>query len=149
MAQRFKIGKRIYTQVALDEIHLKDILMFEAQAADLGLSERWDDIERIYAEVMAMANRPDADEDELEKQVERHPGSRLLTFVTIWVSRRAAGDDLSFADALDFPLSAIEYLPETADRKPGKGKGAKRSPKASGPAESRGEDEVPPETPPT
>ena len=129
---RFKLGDKVYSPAGLDEVSLKDLVLFNTQAADMGLAERWSDVESASMEIATLS----------ERDAERHPGKHLVIAVTIWISRRAAGEDLSFGDAIDFPMSSIEFIADPEDHKPGKRNGAKRSapakrtPKASAPAES-------------
>lgn len=141
MALRFRLDGKVYSVGALEDVSLRDVMLFNTQAADMGLAATWADVERVSEEMSA------ADKDEAEK----HPDALLMLGVTIWATRRIAGDEVTFGDAVDFPLSALTWLPDTEDRKPGKGKarkGSKSKPKASGAAD------VPPEpsastTPPT
>lgn len=121
---RFKIGKKVYTTAALDEVSLRDLVLFNTQAADMGLDAKWSDIERIAGEFDAMT----------EAEAEKHPDALLMIAVTVWVSRRVAGEDLTFGDALDFPLSQLDFLPEPKDRQPGKAKGAKKPRKSTQPS---------------
>lgn len=139
---RFKIGTKVYTTAALDEVSLRDLVLFNTQAADMGLAEKWSDVERIAGEFDAMT----------EAEAEGHPDKLLMIGVTVWASRRGAGEDLSFGDALDFPLSQLDFLPEPEDRKPGKPKGSKGPKKAtqrSEVAESPAEPSEAAETPTT
>lgn len=141
MALRFRLDGKVYSVGALEDVSLRDVMLFNTQAADMGLAATWADVERVSEEMSA------ADKDEAEK----HPDALLMLGVTIWATRRIAGDEVTFGDAVDFPLSALVWLPDTEDRKPGKGKarkGSKSKPKASVAAD------VPPEpsastTPPT
>lgn len=130
-AARFKIGTKVYTTAALDEISLRDLILFNTQAADLGLEERWADVERIATE---MSNLDEAG-------AEAHPGKMLMIGVTIWASRRLAGEQVTLEQAVDIPLNSIAFLPATEDRKPGptkarKGPAKKATRPASGPAAS-------------
>lgn len=128
---RFKLGEKVYSPAGLDEISLKDLVLFNTQAEQMGLSARWSDVEQAGQEMAELS----------EADAERHPNKMLVIAVTIWIARRGAGEDLSFGEAIDFPMSAITFLADPEDRKPGKPKGAKkapakRTPKASAPAES-------------
>lgn len=46
----------------------------------------------------------------------RHPEAMFLTCLTIWASRSMAGEDLSLLDAVDVPMSAVEWIREPSDR---------------------------------
>jgi hypothetical protein len=116
---RFKLHGRTYNTAALDEISLKDLLMFNSQAEDLGLRRNWADVERVLEELATMS-RDDA---------ERHPERFLVISTTIWAARRIAGEDVTLEQAVDFEIKAIEFLPEPQDHQPGKRKGvAKKAP---------------------
>ena len=130
---RFKIGDRIYTTASLDEVSLRDLIKFNSQAAELGIAERWPDIERLAQVFDGLT----------EAEAEAHPDKLLLIGVTIWVSRRVAGEDLAFGDAIDIPLSQLEFIPDPEDRKPGKAKGAK--PRKSTPRSAADESPAEPE----
>lgn len=123
---RFKIGDRIYTTAALDEISLKDLMLFNSQAADMGLDKTWADVERLGQALAEMT----ADE------AGQHPDALFLTGVTIWASRRAAGDEVTFGEAIDIKLKDLEFLPSTKDHRPNPTKARKGSStrKGSGPA---------------
>lgn len=105
---RFKIGTKIYTSAALDEISLRDLMLFNTQAAEMGLAERWDDVERIADELDALSI----------EEAEHHPGKMVMIGVTVWASRRCAGEDVSLDEAVDIPLRSIVFLPDTEDKKP-------------------------------
>lgn len=117
---RFKIGDTIYTTAALDEISLRDLMLFDSQAADMGLKVRWNDIQRVAGEMT------DLD----DTQAGSHPDALLLTGVTIWAARRSAGEDVTLEQAVDFPLAQLQFLPSTADHRPDPTK-ARRSQKGS------------------
>lgn len=143
MALRFKLDGKVYSVGALEDVSLRDVMLFNTQAADMGLAATWADVERVSEEMSA------ADKDEAEK----HPDALLMLGVTIWATRRIAGDEVTFGDAVDFPLSALVWLPDTEDRKPGKGKARKGS-KSKPKQKASGAAGVPPEpsastTPPT
>jgi hypothetical protein len=122
---RFKIGARVYTTAALDEISLKDLIVFGREAEAIGLPAKWSDIERIASEA---ADLPDGEE---------HPDALLLVGVTIWASRRAAGDDVTFEQSIDFPLKDLSFLPSPTDREepgPTKARKGKKHTSASSPS---------------
>lgn len=122
MAGRFKLDGRTYEMTAINEISLRDLVLFNAQAAEMGGDFRWSDVEEAAAEMQAMKTVGEAS---------KHPRRNLVIAVTIWISRRAAGDDLSFGEAIDFPMSSVEFLPSAEDRKPGPTKARKGPAKKS------------------
>lgn len=143
MALRFRLDGKVYSVGALEDVSLRDVMLFNTQAADMGLTATWADVERVAEEMS------EADKDAAEK----HPDALLMLGVTIWATRRIAGDEVTFGDAVDFPLSALVWLPDTEDRKPGKGK-ARKGGKSKPKQKASGAADVPPEpsastTPPT
>ena len=46
----------------------------------------------------------------------RHPEAMFLTCLTVWASRAMAGEDLSLLDAVDVPMSAVDWIREPSDR---------------------------------
>jgi hypothetical protein len=128
---RFKIGDQVYTTASLDELTLKDIILFDTMAENMGLSARWYDVEQAAYELQAMTDVDAAD---------RHPRKYLVIGVTIWAARRVAGEAAPFEDAIDFKMSDFTVLPSTEDRRPGKPKGAgkpRKSTRTSARAASR------------
>jgi hypothetical protein len=136
--ERFKIGTKVYETDVLDTISLRDLMVFNRQVADMGLSITWADVERISAE---MAEIGEAD------GASRHPEAMLMTGVVIWASRRAAGDDVTFEQAVDIPMSEIVWIEAPKDHRPSKKKGAGGS-RSVQPVPSS-DDEPSPMTPPT
>lgn len=129
---RFKIGEKVYTSVGIDEISLRDMMAFNRDAGPLGFT--WADIERIV-------------EDEDEPQGNE---KFIIMAVTIWLARRDAGEDVSFADAVEVKMSDLDILPDPGDHKPGKSKGPKKARKStqpSAPVESADTPDEPATTP--
>lgn len=118
---KIKIGDQIYDAAALDELSLKTLLQLQRETADFGHPLNAADIQRISVELAAL---PD---DQARAQ---HPDALWLTAVTIWAARKLAGEQVTFEDAIDFPLSSLTYLPDPQDRvgpqkpRPRKGSGA-------------------------
>lgn len=96
---RFKINGKTYDTATVDEISLRDVVLFNRQAADVGLDVKWADVERISNE---MAELGDTDVP--------HPDALVMFAVTIWAARRVAGDDVTLSEALDVPMKDIEFL---------------------------------------
>lgn len=118
---RLKIRGQVYSSVQLDDIELGDIVLFNSHAIRDNLPVTWADIERAGREIQ---NLPDA-------EVGAHPMYPLTLGAAIWLSMRAAGEDVTFAEALKVKASDIDLLPEPEDKKPGKPKGATKPRKAS------------------
>lgn len=134
-AMRFKIKKKVYTTSAVNEISLRHLIVFNNQAADMGIKERWADVELLAAQFSDMT----------PEECEAHEARWLVLGVTIWATRRIAGEEITFEEAVDIKMSDLTFLPDVAtpqDRKPGKAKGRKTArPKASAPAAEPDTDE--------
>jgi hypothetical protein len=105
---KFTIEGRVYNAADLDLVSLKDILLLAQQTRDLGRPLTW-------GELGAMSQALDGLASDAER--ERHPDAPWILAVTIWATRRIAGEDLSFGDAIDFPMRELKFLPEPQDRK--------------------------------
>jgi hypothetical protein len=124
---RFTIDGELYTTTSLDSISLKDLMVFNTQMADLGLPYTWGDIESASQEMVGLS----------DSEASLHPMAPLLTGLTIWASRRAKGEQLTIAEAVDVRLSSLVFLPPAEDRataNPTKGRTAAKASKASAPA---------------
>lgn len=138
MAQRLKIGDRVYTEAALDEVSIKDLLVFDPQVAALGLPYRWKDVEKLGEEFAQL------EKDGKKAEMEGHPDGLFFLAVVVWVTRRTAGEDITFDEAISVPMSKIEWLPDPKDHAPKKK--ARKSTQPSVAAESPVEDEEPAQT---
>lgn len=127
---RFRIGDRTYSTASLDEVSLRDVMLFQTQAADMGLTVSWADVEAAAVEMSALP----------QDEAGSHPQALLMLGVTVWAARRLAGEDVTFEEAVDFPMASMTFLDSPQDRKPGKAKARKGKPrkgkprKASAPA---------------
>lgn len=120
---RFLIEGRRYDAVDISRLTMKDMLQFEQQTAELGRRLTWADVTRWYNEMAAMPT---------DAAREKHPEVLWLTAVSIWAARNAAGEALTFEQAIDIPASDIKILPDTEDHQKPAGKAKPR--KASGAA---------------
>jgi hypothetical protein len=131
MAQRFKVGGKVYRVDSIDEVTMADILQFNAQSEDMGLHRSWADVERLGDEFTSLS----------DAEAETHPAKHLMITATIWAARRIAGEDITLEEMLKVkPYKDLEFLPDTADRKPGKAKGSKRAPAKPKPSDSAAAD---------
>lgn len=119
----FRSGGKVYELVERDQISLRDVVTFPRDAAKvLGEPYTWSQFEKLAREVEALT------EDEREE----HPMAPFVLAVTIWSSRRAAGDKISFDECLDEDFEWVAIKRPT-DREPGKRKGAKKAPAKKSP----------------
>lgn len=126
---KFSIAGKVYDAADLDRLSLKDILLFETQAAELGVIP---ELGRpmAWGDIGAISERIDALETDVEKENDR--GMVWMTAVTIWASRKLAGEDVTFEQAVDFPMRDLKFIPEPQDHKT-----AKVNPTAARPGSGR------------
>jgi hypothetical protein len=105
---KFQLEDRIYDGTSIEDLSLRAMLDLERETESFGRKLRMPDIEAMAESLAECAT---------DKDRSRHPDVLWLTAVTIWAARRAAGETLSFADAIDFPMSHLTFLPEPQDHK--------------------------------
>lgn len=106
--KRFQIGDGpIYSLADIEQLSLKDLLVLKKETTELGDPV---DMDRLYR----MQDELDKLDDDARKQ---HPDAPLLLAVGVWAARLRSGEQLSFADAIDFPLRQLRFLPDPTDRK--------------------------------
>lgn len=119
---KFKIDTKLYDAANLDDITLGDIVVFNSHAAAIGVDATWQDIQRIAIEIDGLTRAEAA----------KHPEMLLMTAATIWLTRRRNGEDISFGDAIDFPLSQFDVIDEPQDHQPKKASKAKKAKQVKG-----------------
>lgn len=105
---RFKLGSTVYALADLDRVSLRDILVLERETVEFGHPLRWTDVQAMSEALDAL---------ETEKERAEHPDALWITAVTIWASRRIAGEDVTFDQAVDFPMRDLVFLPDPGDHK--------------------------------
>lgn len=148
---RFKIGDVTYNTSSIEDISLRDVMVFNRQAADMGLDLTWVDVERIAQEIQDAVEEAKS-QGKSPQEAATHPDALLMFGVTVWISRRMAGESVTLDQATDVPLTSIELIEARQapkDHMPKKRKAAaKKRPKGSALAAVPPEGE-PPTTPPT
>lgn len=124
---KFKLYDKVYDGGALDELSLKLILQLEKETAEFGRPLN-------ISDVQSMSNSVQALKTDAERAA--HPDVMWLTAISIWAARKIAGDQVTFDQAIDFPLTALTILPEPQDHKQPDPTRA-RARKGSGPAVKR------------
>lgn len=104
---RFKIGDTTYNAATLDRISLSNILLLEKETTEYGRPMKWSEIRAIG----------DVIETLTEKEFESHDEAPWFIALTVWASRLDAGERITFAEAIDFPLGDLELIPEPQDHK--------------------------------
>lgn len=102
---RFKIDGKVYRGQAIEDITLNDAIMFDSFAAEAGWGVTLDQVEAMAA-----------------KETLSIRESMIVTAVTVWLMKRAAGEDCSLREAAEVKASAIEQLAEPGDKKAPKAK---------------------------
>lgn len=104
---QLRIGERVYETAAIDQITLADIATLQAELGVLAASgtpitsaRTWGDVQRLYGEFSAMPKAAQQD----------HPEGMFLTCLTVWATRRIAGEKLGLLDAVDVPVSQIRWI---------------------------------------
>lgn len=105
---KFRIGEQEYDATAINDVSLRLLLVLEKESAELGGAIRMSDIQAWQAEMQAL---PVADRD-------KHPAVARLLAVNIWAARVLSGEKITFGDAIDFPLSQMQFIAEPGDAAP-------------------------------
>lgn len=106
---RFQLGKKIYTTAAIDEISLRDLMLFNAQAEAMGLNTSFAEIEVSLVEISGLV--------EAGKTQEIAGRRDLLVVIgaTVWAARRTAGEDVTLDEATNFPMKQLVFLDNPED----------------------------------
>lgn len=115
---RFTIGSStVYDMQSLDRLTLLQILRLEVEMKNLGRDMKWRHIREMATSLEGLEG--DALED--------HDDFMWVVALAIWASRLSKGEETSFAEAIDFAIGDLTFLPEPEDRKPGKAQPRKGS----------------------
>ncbi len=123
-----------YNSSALDQISLKDLLIFDQQVADaLGSNEgrRWSDVERVTRAIDEIMRDKSLTKQQKNDTVNDIEGAYLFTAAMLWVTLRNNGQPVTFDEAISRPISSFTFLPPTEDKKtpgPTKRAAAKKAP---------------------
>lgn len=101
---RLSIGDVVYDSEGIDSLSLRDLVLINQQMTDMGLTKTFADVEQAFADI-------EGSDDGFEK----HPNKYLMTAVVIWIARRAKGEDVTFEQAIDFPVSKLRVLEDPKD----------------------------------
>jgi len=134
---KFKIGETVYDGATLDDLTLKMVLQLEKETREMGRSV-------TLGDVQVMAEQLDALKTDRERSM--HEATPWVLAVTIWASRRLAGEVLTFEQAIDFPMGDLTFLKEPQDHRPPVNPTKARTRKGSGPAANQGRDLSNPKT---
>ncbi len=112
---RIRVGDREYPLKYVEELTLLDLLTLEAQTRNIDPSRPLTmyvlrGMERSVAKAIAGLSGPAR-----VAAGEAHPDAPWLFAVMIWAARRAAGEDVTFAQAIEVDPADIEYVREAGD----------------------------------
>jgi hypothetical protein len=119
---RFKIGDTTYEASSVDRLSLANILRLESETADLGRSMKWSDIKAMIRNVEALS----------AEELDEHDDAPWVIGLSIWASRLNAGEQLSFEQAISFPLSDLEWIADPQDHQQAAGPQKPRAASARG-----------------
>jgi hypothetical protein len=106
---KFSIHGKVYDAADMDLVSLRDILLFEKQVKEFDDDITWEKVGKWAEEIDALKT----DAEKLN-----HPSGIWIPAVMVWASRRIAGEDLTFGEAIDFPMKDLHYITEPQDKKP-------------------------------
>lgn len=124
---RIKIGETIYSAAALDRISLRNLIKLEGETVELGKPMRWSDLRALVDRVS------DLPPDELEGD-DDFP---WFLGMIVWAARLEAGEEITFSQAVDFPMGDLDVLADPGDEvseprprkaRPASGRAAARRP---------------------
>lgn len=116
--RQIRIDDRLIEAESVDRLTLKHWIRIEQETGALGRPMTWSQVREAVDRVTGL--KPD--------KAEKDPDFWLVVGVILWASRYAAGEtDLSLMDAVDVPMSSIEFLADEEDLvTPGGGVGGPR-----------------------
>lgn len=114
---KFRIGKKTYSAQSVDRLSLRQWIRIEQETTELGIPMKYGEIRRLVDRISSMGNEAEYDDHFM-----------FFVGVVVWASRYDAGEkEITFSDAVDFPLGDLEIFPEAGDLvKPGGGVGGPR-----------------------
>jgi hypothetical protein len=109
------IDGNVYQAATIDTLSIKHALQFDRECREHGYPLTWRDVERVRAEMSVLAT-----DDERQE----HPDALLLTAVTVWASRIAAGDAVTFDEVISAPLGSMRFILDADELAASKGEKA-------------------------
>ena len=119
---RFRIGSTTYEAESVDRLSLANILRLETECASLGRPMKWSDVRSMLRNAEAMT----------AEELDEHDDAPWVIGLSIWASRLNAGENLTFEEAISFPLSDLEWIADPQDHQSAK------DPRKPRPASGRG-----------
>lgn len=94
----FVLNGKHYDFAAITHLSILDAIEFDGESRRKGWGLAWADLLALSRDVTH------ADD------VASHPGAYLLLGATVWASRKAAGEAVTFGEAVDFPLDQVQWV---------------------------------------
>ena len=107
---KFRLQGKLYTMAAIDRLTLLDLMKLERQTEEMGRPMKWSELRSIleHFDTQFDVDGFDPEGDDL------YP---WFLGLLIWATRRDAGDEVTFGDAVDVPLGEIEIVVDEPKRK--------------------------------
>lgn len=102
---KLKIGDKTYPQVGINDVSLLILIELERQTG------------RTIGDLKKLALKSAAMSPEEAAEFAESSEGLMSSAMAIWLARRSSGERIDFLDAIDFPLSQLEYIEEPGDRK--------------------------------
>lgn len=129
-------GKK-YPLKSIEEVDLWALEELAAEGREIDRDLSLAAIEAIERDISKLKHR-DAQTQAMMRA--RHPQAVLMQGLSMWASRRCAGEEISLREAMKTSYAEISYIREAGDdaddgqdppsARPGSGRAAKRAPKA-------------------
>ncbi len=100
---KFRVADTTYDGTAVSRLTLRQLLILEQETATLGRRITVGDVQCMSAALSECAT---------DAERSAHPDMMWLVAVTVWAGRVAAGETLTFGEAIDVPMADVEFLPE-------------------------------------
>lgn len=128
-------GKK-YPLKTIEAVDLIDLLDLQAETKAMGRELTLAAIQDMERDIQKIKHKDPDTQGDLRG---RHPDALWLMGLTLWSTRRCAGEDITFREAMKTSRADITYVAEADDPKmaadprsarPGSGRATKRAPKA-------------------
>lgn len=103
---RIVIAGKVYQGKAIDALSIKHALAFDRYCAENEFGWRWADVEKARTEILTL---------ETNDERRAHPAALMMTALTIWASRIAEGDDVTFDDVISAPLESMLFVSDPGE----------------------------------
>lgn len=105
---RISIGGATYPLSKLDDLTLIQLIRLERESAEAGRPMKWRDLRDMIERVGSLA----------QDQVEEDDDFLWYVGLVVWASRVSSGDTVTLAEALDFNLSELDFIPDEGETMP-------------------------------